>query len=380
MNYYEAINFANTATSIGLFLGVTLSIFLLFNQSAKNKANLFLGLLILCYSANMLQGYLYGSRVLDQVPHLIWLGNYLVPFVGPLMYFYVLACTEKGFKMHPKLYLHFIPFIISMIGFMPIAMLDGASKYALFVKLVNEGELAFPAWHRMLRVLHMAAYFILSVLLILRYRRHISNTSSNIHVAYHRWLLFFSLTLIAPVCTYLLFGLTNNNPSFPSILMGNISFFLTCIYLAVLFKPSLFNKFPNQIDPVTENSKKKYQNSSLHTEQKEKLVEKLLTYMEKEQPFQQSELTLDELAEQVNIPSHYLSQIINEKLQVNFLDFVNKYRVEKAKELMTNPKYEHYTIIAAAFEAGFNSKTAFYTAFKRFTGTTPGKYRRSVAA
>ena len=158
--------------------------------------------------------------------------------------------------------------------------------------------------------------------------------------------------------------------------------FLLGLYVAVLVKPEIFHTFPNQMPVITieEEEKQKYERSNLQETQKEKLVEKLIQYVETEKPYQEPELTLGDLSKQVNIPSHYLSQIINEKINQSFLEFINSYRLEAAKKMLASDKYDHYTIIAIAFEAGFNSKTAFYTAFKKFTGATPSKYRKSLIA
>lgn len=87
-------------------------------------------------------------------------------------------------------------------------------------------------------------------------------------------------------------------------------------------------------------------------------------------------MTLAQLAEQVNIPAHYVSQVINEKLATSFLDFVNGYRVKAAQAKLIDPKLSHYTILSIAYEAGFNSKSTFYTAFKKVTGMTPSQYRK----
>jgi AraC-like DNA-binding protein len=66
---------------------------------------------------------------------------------------------------------------------------------------------------------------------------------------------------------------------------------------------------------------------------------------------------------------------MNEVLGVNFYDLVNKYRVEEAKQLLTDPRYDRYTILRVASDAGFNSKTTFNAVFRKFTGVTPSYYR-----
>ena len=100
----QGITPINTVTSIGLFLGITLSLFLLLNKSHKNKANIFLGLLALNYTLYIIPGYLYGARLLESLPHFIHLGPVLGFAVGPLIWLYVIACTQKNFQMRPVLW------------------------------------------------------------------------------------------------------------------------------------------------------------------------------------------------------------------------------------------------------------------------------------
>ena len=120
----------------------------------------------------------------------------------------------------------------------------------------------------------------------------------------------------------------------------------------------------------------KYEGSTLQEPQKEKFLKKLLGHMETAKPFQEPELTISQLGGQLKIPPYSLSQVINEKLQCNFLDFINGYRVEAAKKLLADKNHKHLTILSIAYEVGFNSKTAFYSAFKKQTGKTPTAFRK----
>jgi len=104
----------------------------------------------------------------------------------------------------------------------------------------------------------------------------------------------------------------------------------------------------------------------------------LQQYIQEEKPYQEPELTLTDLAERVHIPSNYLSQVINEKMDCTFMDFINQHRVEEAKDKLKNEKFSHYTIIAVAYEVGFNSKSAFYAAFKKHAKTTPSEFRKTM--
>ena len=100
--------------------------------------------------------------------------------------------------------------------------------------------------------------------------------------------------------------------------------------------------------------------------------------METKKPYLQGDLVLPQLAQQLGISANYLSQVINEQLKVNFYDFINGYRVEDAKRLMKNAGQKNINILKIAFDSGFNSKSAFYTAFKKVTSMTPTQYRKTL--
>lgn len=122
----------------------------------------------------------------------------------------------------------------------------------------------------------------------------------------------------------------------------------------------------------------KYSGSGLSDSEAEQYVEKLTDYMLQSKPYLNPDLTLSQLASEVGISSHYLSQVINEHIKLNFFDFVNQYRVEAFKDSITNPQYNNYSLLGIAFDCGFNSKSAFNRAFKKVTGFTPSQYKAAT--
>jgi len=98
--------------------------------------------------------------------------------------------------------------------------------------------------------------------------------------------------------------------------------------------------------------------------------------MEQEKLYLDAKLSLPRLSEALKVSSNYLSQVINEQLNHNFFDFVNGYRVEEAKGRLIGDKGKSANILTVANDAGFNSKSAFYSAFKKHTGMTPGEFRK----
>jgi len=120
----------------------------------------------------------------------------------------------------------------------------------------------------------------------------------------------------------------------------------------------------------------KYAGSSLKKEVVPELAEKLRDFMEKEKPFADGTLSLQQLSGLTGIPVHQLSQIINEHFGQNFFDFINTYRVNEVIRKMDDPDFENYSLLGLAFDSGFNSKTAFNRFFKKITGVTPSEYKK----
>ncbi|MFD2563461.1 helix-turn-helix domain-containing protein [Aquimarina rubra] len=93
--------------------------------------------------------------------------------------------------------------------------------------------------------------------------------------------------------------------------------------------------------------------------------------------YRDSNLGLDSISKMLKISSNYLSQMVNKLSGSNFSDYVNSFRIDDAKSKLKDPKFSNYTILDIALEAGFNSKSTFYSAFKKYTGISPKEYRET---
>ena len=363
-------------TSIGLFLGLTLSIFLLFKKSAKNKANLYLAILVFLISLQILRPFLYFAGWIEYFPHLLKIDNLFILPMGPVTYFYVSACTQKNFRFKNWMWIHFLPVLVELIYYIPIITLSGSEKLELIRENMETGILINPFIIPILKFGITGIYFIACIQLIVRYRKYLGNTASFIDESFQWWLLIYCSFMIYPFLG-IWFFLLQGSPLFLHI---SWIIFICAIYASALLQPELFHSFSHQmpIQNSKEEKKQRYENSTLQESQKENFKKKLNVFMQNEKPFLAAELTINQLAQQINIPAHHLSQVINEKMGCNFLDFINSNRIQNAKAKLSNPKFSHYTILSIAFESGFNSKSAFYAAFKKHTGTTPSNYRKSI--
>jgi AraC-like DNA-binding protein len=126
--------------------------------------------------------------------------------------------------------------------------------------------------------------------------------------------------------------------------------------------------------PAEERGKTKYQRSTLNPEAAAAILQRMEAAMQGQKLYLEPELTLPMLAEAVQSPSYHVSQVLSEHLGKNFFEYVNTCRIEEAKQMLLDPKKQHYTILAIAFDSGFNSKTTFNKVFKRYTGQTPSEF------
>lgn len=125
--------------------------------------------------------------------------------------------------------------------------------------------------------------------------------------------------------------------------------------------------------------KKQHTQSMKKEEGTAELCKQLEAHLLKHQPYRTKDLKLSELAEAIAITPHKLSSLLNDHYRLNFVDFINTYRINSIKGQMTLPQnMQHFTIEALAYEAGFSSRSAFYAAFKKITGTSPVEFAKNL--
>jgi AraC-like DNA-binding protein len=120
----------------------------------------------------------------------------------------------------------------------------------------------------------------------------------------------------------------------------------------------------------------KYAKSGLNSEQMLEYKERLEQVMQSQEAYLRSDLTLPKLAEAVDCSVNHLSQVINSGFGLSFFDYLNQYRIEYAKKMLSRMDGQSAAILNIAFTVGFNSNSAFYAAFKKRVGQTPAQYRR----
>ena len=131
-----------------------------------------------------------------------------------------------------------------------------------------------------------------------------------------------------------------------------------------------------KIEFDSEYPERKYKKSGLRTDQIEEFLNRLDRFMQDKKPFLDGNLTIQKLSKEVGIYSHYITQVINEKLNKNFYSYINGFRINEAKNLIINDKNKEKTFLTIAYDSGFNSKSVFYRIFKENSEMTPSQFRK----
>jgi AraC-like DNA-binding protein len=129
-----------------------------------------------------------------------------------------------------------------------------------------------------------------------------------------------------------------------------------------------------RVRQIVHKMHKKYEKTHISPEKEDAYLKILLNYMKIAKPYLDPDLTLHKLSKLVTVPYHYLSQIINNKLNKIFFDFINQYRIEEALKKLADPRERQKSIHQVAHEVGFNSQSAFNRAFKKITEKTPSEF------
>ena len=355
---------------LGTVQGIFLAFFFLSKQNRSVKANIYLGLLILVSSLLSFDILISYTNFMFKVLHLVDATEPLNLLVGPLFYLYIKAKLDE--PKIKKVYLHFLPsviyffyvlfFLVENIEVKYNAYIDQYHPEMNFVEVLNSGfndPLLLKSFINEFTMLSIGAYLILSVISIYKAHKKSRGNEKLIKV------LWIDAAFMAAILLTIIFvKLTFPHDLGDYIIIVAITIFIYSISFKVI-KDSLF--FQKQ--------EKKYSKSVLDEETKIKILEKINEQMSNKY-FLNTSPSLPDLSKKINTSPNYVSQVINEKLSLTFLELINKYRVEEAKKILKDENLNE-TIEGIAYSLGYNSKSTFHSAFKKITGQTPAEYRNS---
>ena len=322
---------------------------------------------------------LLNINILTQLPY--QLPFLVVPFVyGPLMLLYVRALIQEEVSFRWIELIHFIPFFLLLgLAFLFPGHMQEATDRSVSYTPLRLARIIIT----MLLFLSLTTYSSVVYYLLHQHRKSIQE-----HFSYHSgkitliWLLFASITVyVSYFLTFLSASIqlfVINLPFDPKI----FSFTgLTLISFAFSFygyrQASIYHR-PGRMIPQSllheDQEPRKYQKSGLKPPDMELIVKAMDTLMEGKKLYLDPELTIDQVAGELTIPRHHLTQSLNMVSGKNFYTYINEWRLKAFLRRLDDPKYHDFTLLANAYDCGFNSKSTFNSVFKRTTGVTPSAY------
>jgi AraC-like DNA-binding protein len=307
----------------------------------------------------------------DFCPHVFFVGSPFIFLVGPSLFLYIKSIAFSDFKLENKHIIHIVPFIFAVLYFTVIYHVNSAEEK----RILLSSKLFFPdssqKYYSIISHVQILIYNLSAFVIVKNYRGAIRQQYSSIQRINLSWLNFvlygYLIAWLTSVSTMLF---RFYDLSFIDIMriINYLSFFIffNYIFYKALIQPELFSGI---------EEKQKYSFSRLKKEEAYQYLDRLTAYMSEKKPFIDPEITLKNLADQLSIQPRYLSQIINEYLHQNFFDFIGSYRIEETKRMLQESNNKK-TISEILYQVGFNSKSTFNAAFKKFTGMTPKRYKK----
>lgn len=333
-------------SALGAFNGLVLSLYFLFFAKPKHISNLFLGGFLGMLSIRVGKSvFFHFNRELSF--HYLQFGLTACFFVGPFLYFYIKSITsasEKPFKAW-KYHLAILIPIALTVGF----MYPFKSHVDLWRPYIIKA--IYIQWF----------IYILASLYLIRGRfKHLFSRQekiSNMDI----WVFSILIGNLLLVASYYF-------TSFVNYISGALTFsFLLYILLLFVF----YNK---KNKSILFNSSNKYADKKIATEDALLLTKKLNTIMQEDTLYKNANLKSSEIAKKIGLTTHQFSQLLNDNIGKNFSLFVNEYRIEAAKTMLQSNN--NLTLEAIGYECGFNSKSTFFTTFKKLSGMTPAQFKK----
>lgn len=361
-----------------IFLGGGVAFLIaIMNAVKKDKrfVNKILSMLYLILAAILIHDYFIDNKLCEfcspsgiiadnQLPFLLlWIDQFfrmVIFLAGPFFFFYIKALLMRSDTLKKPELLHFIPFILTMAYCSFIIVWFGLHNPEI-PDIQSEIFKIFETAGR----IHLILYFLYVLYYVkffdvLRYResRKIRNTALYIT------LLFFVVLLVPSIAQIFLDMKTH--------IILNVSISLIIILLPVMEKrhPDVSEWMGFTINKI------RYEKSLIKGINTEALKSRLVYLMEVEKLYRDDCLTLKSLADELSLTPHQLSEFLNKELSSNFNSYINAFRINEAKKILSSEP--DFSVLRIAYDVGFNAKSSFYRFFKKETGMSPLDYRKKV--
>lgn len=338
-------------SAIGGLNGFFLSLYFAFFTKHKSRSTYFLAALIAVVSVRITKSaFLYFSYQ-SSIVWFIQVGLIACALIGPFLYLYTRASVSKTNSKSWLWVLHVVPVIVLLVILFSIHPYERKSTFWGYV--IGTG--IYNQW----LVYVCLSLFLIRHIILKLFSKEEKLTNKEL------WLLnlVFGVTII---------WIAYRTSWYTSYIVGALSFSF------IFYMSALLWILKRKQSGVFFETATKYNNKSLTKTESQSLAHKLDTVVKEKKLFKNSNLKLQDLAKEIDVTSHLLSQFLNDNLKKTFNQFINEHRILEAKQLIV--ENNQFTLEAIGYEAGFSSKSTFYATFKKVTGITPAAYKKQLLA
>lgn len=377
-----------TLLNIAIFQGIVLGVVILKSSLFNSQSNKYLAYLLFALSIVLLNYVFEIEGAFTSYPLLCFLDYIEWIFLLPVFIFlFIIHRIDDTVKNRQKTYLYYIPFVYSSTFTITYHLNDILGIYKITdsdIFIINILRLIqllfafiiilFPPFYSYLMIRHLkdpqeknwvltlltALYLVLSTWLI----TYMSGFFFEVDISSTISVLALCATFIIHWTAYIgiyKYKLAKNKVAVYNFLNNDLA----------IIHPNLQVADITQENSTVEAYKESITADNLYFQKLELLCKEQHIYTD-------STLNREKVAEKLGISAGYVSQIVNIITGDNFANYINNYRVEAVKEMISDPEYENYTLLTMGLESGFTSKTTFYKAFKKVTDQTPNEYKNTI--
>ncbi|WP_282161498.1 helix-turn-helix domain-containing protein [Ulvibacterium marinum] len=336
----------------------------------KKFLNPFLAAIVLVLALYGLKNQLFGVPygMTDSFQSLFAPISFIV-ILGPLLYFYNKSVLSTNFRFKKSYWLHFVPGLIIFTWYFSTSLTEESAKREL---MHSPFEVAISHYEQSIAVLFGFIYFTVSFVAFKKWKSNHALRSNKLP----DWLQKFNFVFLGILIIWGLlifvnywiysFGIAT---LLYQVLWVSFGLFIYWICFEIMNNPKFFllNKTNNGVNGLVSITK-----GELNS-----ITDRLESLMRVEKIYLNEKLSLNDVAQNLEVNPKYLSMILNNSIGKSFYEYVNTFRIEEVKNLMIDPVNRNITIEAIANKAGFNSKSSFNTMFKKVTGMTPKEFMKS---
>lgn len=358
----------DTWTVIFLFAaiqGLVIALILYFNGNKNSRPQkAYITALLLLFCLQICEYVLWWTGYISAWPHLMSVTASFPYLFGPILFFYFKSIfRSKGFQFF-KDWPHLMPFVIFIIGHVNLYLQSAHSKLAIITgAAITPQGIPWP-W---LNLIQLSIY---TIICYYEYEGEAENTR-EVKKWFRLIIGLFSLFIAANLIYYICARLPWFNPTWDYMISAASMAFIYTIAVYAYFNNKVFNGF----ELMENTTKPKYQNSGLKDAFSDEVLSRLNALMDEEKLYVDDEINLDKLALRLQVTRHQLSQVLNERAEMNFFEYINSRRIQEARRLLRNTSKKELNIIEIAYKVGYTNKVTFNNTFKKYTGMTPSEFR-----